>query len=220
MTDSQKLGALQQLIEANEAAVSAAAIEIIGLLDRPGVTLRSVEMVQLDDLLSKDPPLLIFEMMLPGMLDVRKSAPWSPRFEREQLFPRRIRMKHPDEEALRASLNLLNALQLLDIVFGKDYVSAVLWELVSARYSRIDVVARTLSRITHYSPHFSDSSVECQRQIAAHIDGYQNSLMLELGYDAESAYRIVVVALVYVLDRRHMLTVRSIMFPPSGSFSR
>jgi hypothetical protein len=210
--------ALQDLIRSSEAPLSIDAIALVARL-RQRAALQRVAFALPDDLLSTAPPHFDFEYILPLESAVlRTLLPWSPRLERE-LFSLGVHTTFPEQEALRTGTNLIHSLAYVDIRHGRDYVNAVLWEVVNDRYAMIDVVATTLFKIAHYSASRGPSYAPCRHEIEQQIDGYQNSLFLELHYPMDLAYRIVVAGLVYLLDRRHTLTIRSVMFPGSGSFS-
>jgi hypothetical protein len=213
--------ALKQLIEANQAPLSAAAAELVALLRDPDTAVTEADFFPPDDLLSSDPPMFVFDLRRKdtGVAILRKAVPWSPRLEQDHLWPLRIRMTRPESEAIRFGTDLQHRLTYLDIVYGKDYVGAVLWEMVHARYSSVDVVAKTLGRITHYPPHRSEHLVQCQAEIGEVFDSYQNTLIVEMRYPTDLGRRVFIAAIVYMLDRRNMLTIRSALFPPSGSFS-
>lgn len=213
--------ALRKLIEESEAPLGPPAVELVALLRSPDTVVTEADFVPPDDLLSSDPPAFVFDLhrRALGAPTMRKAVPWSPRLEQEHLWPLRIRMTRPESEALRFGTDLHHRLTYLDILHGKDYVGAVLWEMVHARYSSVDVVAKTLGRITHYPPHRSEHLVQCQAEIGEIFDSYLNTLVLELRYPSELGRRVFIGAVVYMLDRRNMLTIRSALFPPSGSFS-
>lgn len=138
--------------------------------------------------------------------------PWEPKFEAE-LYKRRIRMAKPEQEAVRAGMLLLSNLRYSDIRFGKDYTSAVLVEVIGDRFGEIDVIKSLLAKSKSANASRGNSYSECKSYLKSCIDGLGNSLVVELGYKNNTAFSILVGAIVFLLDQRFHISLRNILFP-------
>jgi hypothetical protein len=199
---------IKDLLEQEEPALSADAQTF--LADLPAATDLHAEFPP-GDVLEQDPKCFVFRFRLRSESKTVR-LPWSSRLEHE-LYARSIRMDRLEDESARGGTLLLWNLRYIDLSFGRDYTDSVLWELIEDQFGKIDAIRKTLARIHHHRPHESPSLAECFALLDHEIAGYGNSLVLELKYDRQRAYNIQVAAVWYVLDRRHHLSAREILFP-------
>lgn len=138
--------------------------------------------------------------------------PWTPKLEAE-LYKRHVRMAKPEQEAVRAGMLLLSNLRYADIRFGKDYSSAVLAEVIGERFGDIDVVKSLLAQSRSANASKGNSYQECRSYLKSCVDGLGNSLIVELRYKNNTAFSILVGAIVFLLDQRFHISLRNILFP-------
>lgn len=201
----------QELVAQAGTPLSPVAEDFVGQL-RDGAAVIRIDFEVPSEPLSTDPPAFVVDLKPKRSPMVSRQIPWSPRLDRE-LYSRGIRMGSLVGESLRSATNLAFTLRFGDIQYGSEFVDEVLWDVVYKRYGTIPAVAHMLSQIRRNpSPPTSDF-YDCKEFIERQIDGYQNSLGLELGYDGDDPYRILVAALCSVLDQRHHLTARRSLFP-------
>jgi len=136
-------------------------------------------------------------------------VPWSESVERE-LFRRGISMDKPEHEAVRGGKLLLSALAYLDLSFGASLVDPALRDTVARRFADVGPLRELLTNTTESALDKSTPSfVECANMVSNTVDGYGNSLVLELGYPNREAYAILVGAVYFMFDRRYLLSTRS-----------
>lgn len=138
-------------------------------------------------------------------------VPWSESVERE-LFRRGVAMDKPEDEAVRGGRLLLSALAYLDLAFGRPLVDAAIRDAIDRRFTRVtplrNLVAKTPDpQVERANPSF----VECVSMVSNTIDGYGNSLMLELGYPNQEAFSILLGAVYFMFDRRHQLSTKHVV---------
>ena len=139
-------------------------------------------------------------------------CPWMATLE-EELFKRRLKVQTPEQEAYRNGTRLLSNLKWADIQFGKGYTSQVLWKYLDERFGNIPQIKEILSNVAHYKAYESPHALECQSYIKSVIDGTGNSLVMNLGYDNKKAFSILVGSIIYMLDKRHNITIGKLLFP-------
>ncbi|MFN0252811.1 MAG: hypothetical protein ACKV2T_38410 [Kofleriaceae bacterium] len=138
-------------------------------------------------------------------------VPWSEAVELE-LYRRGIALDKPEDEAVRGGKLLLSALAYLDLSFGVSLVDPAIRETISRRFARVpplrDLIEKTPeTAIDRSTPSFR----ECVSMVTHTIDGYGNSLVLELGYPNREAYAILLGAVYFMFDQRHSLSTKGVM---------
>lgn len=137
---------------------------------------------------------------------------WQASIE-EQLYQLHIKVSSLEQEAMRGGTLLLSNLRTADILWGKDYVDSVLWSVVSDRFEGVQVIQDLKQEFSHNKPYDSTHRIECMNYLKSSVNGFGNSLVLQLQYDDKTAYRILVGAVVYMLDRRFNISLRKTLFP-------
>lgn len=208
MTDS-----LQKLIKDMERPLSALEAAFLKEYDEERPEFFKAEFLQhSNDPWQTKPGFFQFEFSSSPPIFKTLKFDWTPTFERE-LFQRRIKMARPEQEAIRGSTLLLSNLRFPGIKFGEDYTNAVLLEVIKDRFGEIGVVSELLAEIRRYNPNKGVSYAECKNYLKSAIDGYGNSLVLELGYKDNTAFAILVGAVVAMLDKRFRISLRKTIFP-------
>jgi hypothetical protein len=202
---------LEQALIGSRRPLEPPVVAFLELLASTKVIFHARQFVVDPDPLSDEPPRFHFDYSANHrrqQLDIV----WSEPVER-QLLERKIAMATPEHEALRGGTLLLSALQYIDLPYGKDYVDAVLWEAVKARYGAFPSIRQLLDQIPHIRASRSQSYGDCMFQIEHMLDGYGGSLVTQLDYSKKAAYPIVVAAVYHMLDRRHLISARKVLFP-------
>jgi hypothetical protein len=138
-------------------------------------------------------------------------VPWSESVERE-LLRRRIAMDKPEDEAVRGGKLLLSALAYLDLSFGAALVDPSIREIVARRFGEAPSL-RDLLEQTPEAPidRTTPSFVDCVAIVSHTIDGYGNSLVLELEYPNREAYAILLGAVYFMFDRRYLVSTKHLV---------
>jgi hypothetical protein len=203
---------LQKLIKDMERPLSSKEISFLRLLDEEKPEFFTAEFILPDNPFQTKSGFFQFEFSSKPPIFRTVNIDWSPGFERE-LFKRHIKMARPEQEAIRGSMLLLSNLRFPGVKFGEDYTNAVLAEVIKERFGKIQVVADLLSDIREYNPNKGVSYSECRDYLRSAINGYGNSLVFELKYKDNTAFAILVGAVVAMLDKRFRISLRKTLFP-------
>jgi hypothetical protein len=129
---------------------------------------------------------------------------WTESFQRE-LLERGVRMKTRDEEAVRTGVHLLSNFAYADMQFGTKLTDTAVWRAISDRFTSIPTVAGSLKASL---PSFEPTTKEyenCVSFVRQCIDGYGNSLFVQLKYNDPEAFGILVGGVWIVLQSRFSL---------------
>jgi len=124
-----------------------------------------------------------------------------------------IQMDSSLSEALRGGTLLLSNMNWPDLQFGRDFTDHVIWDFVNERFGTIEVIRNLLEKIPFNSPRNSASYAECKNFVSTSINGYGNSLVIQLHYGNDIAFPILVAAVAYMLDLRFSITLRKALYP-------
>lgn len=204
--------ALQKLIKEMEAPLNADAVNFLQMIDAEKPEFFSATFHTSKNPLQIDEGLFKFELTYTPPEIIEFNIPWTPKFEAE-LYRRHVRMSAPEFEAIRGGYLLLSNLRFPGIKYGEDYSNSVLVEVIRERFGSIEVIESLLNEIREYNPSKGASYLECRNYLKSAIDGYGNSLVLELHYKDKTAFGILVGALVVMLDKRFRISLRKVLFP-------
>lgn len=203
---------LQKLIKDMDQPLTPKAVAFLKELDNLKPEFFTAEFLLPEDPLKADQGYFRFEYALTLPKTKTLEIPWAPKLEAE-LYKRHITMAKPEQEAARAGMLLVSNMRYSDIRFGKEYSSAVLIELIEERFGDIEVVRSLLSKSRNANPSRGNSYSECRSYLKSCLDGLGNSLIVELYYKNNTAFSILVGAIVVLLDQRFHITLRNILFP-------
>jgi len=132
----------------------------------------------------------------------------------EELYRLNLQVQTQEQEAMRGGTLLLSNLRAADIIWGKGFVDSVLWVVIEERFKGLELF-KTLKEeySTSAKPYESTHLYECKNYLQSCINGFGNSLVFQLKYDDKIAYRILVGAVVYMLDKRFNISLRKTLFP-------
>lgn len=203
---------LQKLIKEMEEPLSSSAIKFLKLYDKKKPEFFTASFEDSTDPFRLGNGEFKFELTYTPPQLVEFTVPWSPKFESE-LYRRHIKMASPEQEAIRGGFLLLSNLKFSGIKFGEDYTNAVLVELIKERFGTIDVIRNLLEKVREYNPSKGNSYLDCKNYLKSAINGYGNSLVLELKYKDSKAFIIMVAAIVVLIDKRFRISLRETLFP-------
>lgn len=190
--------------------------DVIGFfqnVDAGNARIQAVNFVGAEDPLKMGPPKFEFNYRMagaPALLVL--STPWLATLEQE-LFNRGLKVATLEQEAMRGGTLLLSNMRYADIAFGQNYSNNVLLDFIRERFGSIDVVTQILSNMKYSLPPNSGQLHDCRNYVESAINGLGNSLVLQLHYDNQVAFRVLVGAVVYFLDQRFQVSLSKILFP-------
>lgn len=201
---------LQRLLEESERPLSSEAVGLILDLRHRSVHLESCDFRIPDDPWDTDPGgtfvFHIRERRDPTELQ------WAEKLNGE-LLQLHVRVNSLEQEAFRFGTHLLSNLRYPDIRFGKDFTNSVFWQVISDTFGTVPEVRSTLRRISHTSAYQSTEYAECRHYLDSCLSGIGTSLVIQLQYDNHgSAFSILAAAVLFMLDRRHSLSLRDSLF--------
>lgn len=206
--------ALQKLIKSMEAPLGVDAIEFLKLYDRKKPEFFTAEFIIPQDPFQTEDARFRFELVDVPPRFTEFNIAWSPKLEAE-LYKRNIKMSSPEQEAFRGGYLLLSNLRFPGIKFGEDYTNGVLIEVIQERFGGIKVIADMIKDLREYKPSRGVGYLECKNYLKSAVDGYGNSLVMELKYTDKTAFAILMAAIVVLLDRRFRISLRQTLFPKS-----
>jgi len=201
--------ALQKLLDDSDRPLPREALGLLGAIEARAARLEGCDFHVPEDPWSTEVA-GTFVLHLVGRAPVELD--WSEKLNGE-LLRLGIRVDSQQHEALRFGTHLLSNLRYPDIRFGKDFTNHVLWKVVAERFGSIPEVRRTLGSISHLDPYQSPEYADCQHYLAMCIAGLGNALVTQLRYENHGpAFSILAAAVLFMLDRRHSLSLRHSLF--------
>ena len=183
--------------------------DLLRATDAGRITFHRKEFLAEFDPLGEGSSQFVFEFTADARREL--TVPWTLAVDRE-LILRHIALDKPEHEALRGGQLLLATLTRLDLIFGASLVDASLRDIMTKRLASVGPIRDLLAKSEPSTvDQRTDAFRECLFATTHVIDGYGNSLILELGYSNRDAYPILGGALYSMFDNRHLLSTRSAM---------